>query len=129
MKTILFSQGFKWFLLNATLLLLAAGCATQEQSYNSDYSQHFASAPTYVIEDQGDSRFKITLHQGSPLKGPERIIQMKSAADTIAGAEANRRGWKGWNLNYIQERDKGWMHILVAEVTRQTPPEYQGNKP
>ena len=32
--------------------------------------------------------------------------------------EAKRRGWQNWNLDYIQERDKGWMHIVIADVTR-----------
>ena len=39
---------------------------------------------------------------------------------TAAGAasEAKRRGWQNWDLGYIQERDQGWMHVVIADVAR-----------
>ena len=60
----------------------------------------------------------VTVQQGSPLPGPQRIIYVKEAATTIADAECKRRGWQEWKLDYIQERDQGWMHVVIAEVTR-----------
>jgi hypothetical protein len=52
------------------------------------------------------------------LKGTDRVIYVKQAASAVAESEAKRRGWKNWDLNYIQERDAGWMHIVIADVTR-----------
>src|ERR1700744_1985382 len=112
MKSNPFSHG--WFLLSAALLILAAGCATQERSYNDDYNHQLQVAPKYVVDNQNDSRFKITVHQGSPGQGTQRAIYMKQAAATIAETEAHKRGWQSWAVDYIQERDNGWMHILVA---------------
>ena len=105
-------------LLNATLAVLAAGCATHERSYNQDFNQNLPTSPKYVIENIDDTHFKVTVHQGSPLDGPQRVIYVKQVASTVAESEAKRRGWSNWDLNYIQERDQGWMHIVIADVTR-----------
>jgi hypothetical protein len=106
-------------LLNVTLAILAAGCATQdERSYNQDFNQNLPTSPKYVIDNIDDSHFKITVHQGSPLPGTQRIIYVKTVASAVAEAEAKRRGWQNWNLDYIQQRDQGWMHIVIADVTR-----------
>lgn len=110
-------------------LILAAGCATSERSYNDDYNQQLPTSPKYVVENQNDSSFKITVHQGSPAPGAQRAISMKAAAETIADTEARKRGWKNWDVDYIQERDQGWMHIIVAEVTRKNAAELKPNSP
>jgi hypothetical protein len=109
----------QFLLLNATLAVLAAGCATHdERSYNQDFNQNLPTAPKYFIENINDTHFKVTVHQGTPSEGPQRIIYVKEVASTVAETEAKRRGWKNWDLNYIQERDQGWMRIVIAEVTR-----------
>src|SRR6202142_4525410 len=106
-------------LSSATLMILAAGCATHtERSYNQDYHQNLTTSPTYYIENVDDTRFKVVVHQGSPSPGPQRIIHVKEVASTVAATEAKRRGWQNWNLDYIQKRDQGWMHIVIADVTR-----------
>jgi hypothetical protein len=106
-------------LLNATLAVLAAGCATHnERSYNQDFNQNLPTSPKYIVEKIDDTHFQVTVHQGSPLDGPQRIIYVKEVASTVAESEAKRRGWQNWDLNYIQERDQGWMHIVIADVTR-----------
>jgi hypothetical protein len=106
-------------LLNMTLAVLAAGCATHdERSYNQDFNQNLPTSPKYFIENIDDSHFKVTVHQGAPLEGSQRVIYVKAVASTVAESEAKRRGWQNWDLNYIQERDQGWMHIVIAEVTR-----------
>ena len=118
-----------WFprllLLNATALILATGCATQPgRSFNDDFGQKFPVAPKYVISDKNDTHFIINVNQGSPLRGPERVHYMKQATSAIAEAEAKRRGWASWDVNYIQQRDQGWMLVLIAEVTRKNPVEF-----
>jgi hypothetical protein len=124
MKTNRFPRPLRLLLLNAAVLFLAAGCATQdERSYNQDFNQSLPTAPKYVIENINDTTFKVTVHQGSPMNGPQRIIHVKEAASTVAESEARRRGWKNWDLNYIQDRDQGWMHIVIAEVTRKNAAE------
>ncbi|MGB7767992.1 MAG: hypothetical protein WBN22_03960 [Verrucomicrobiia bacterium] len=106
-------------LLNVTLAVLAAGCATHnERSYNQDFNQNLPTSPKYTIENIDDTHFQVTVHQGSPAPGTQRIIYVKEVASTVAATEARRRGWQNWDLNYIQERDQGWMHIVIADVTR-----------
>ncbi len=113
---------FRWIfvlLLNATLVALATGCATRdERSYNQDYNQNMPTSPKYSIENVDDTRFKVIVHQGSPMEGSQRIIFVKQVASTVAATEAKRRDWPSWDVNYIQDRDQGWMHIVIAEVTR-----------
>ena len=106
-------------LLNATVLALAPGCATHHQrSYNQDFNQNLPTSPRYSIEDVSDTHFQVVVHQGSSLAGPQRVIYVKEAAAAVVESEAKRRGWQNWNLEYVQERDRGWMHIVIADVTR-----------
>ena len=105
--------------LNAAVVLLAAGCATPaEHSFNQDYGQFLVTDPKYYIEDETGDHFKIVVHQGKPSTGAERVLDIKSAAPDIAKGEAQRLGWQRWQLDYIQEKDQGWMHLAVAVVTR-----------
>jgi len=106
-------------LLNVILVVLAAGCATNnERSYNQDFNQNLPTSPKYFIKNVDDTHFQVTVHQGSPFPGTQRIIYVKEVASTVAATEAKRRGWPDWDLGYIQERDQGWMHIVIADVTR-----------
>jgi hypothetical protein len=119
MKTKRFHWTFRLLLLNVTLAVLATGCATHdEHSYNQDFNQNLPTSPKYFVEDIDDNHFKVTVHQGSPVPGTQRDLSVKQVASTVAESEAKRRGWQNWDLNYIQERDQGWMHIVIAEVTR-----------
>jgi hypothetical protein len=116
-----------WLLsINAAIAVLFSGCATQkEHSFNSDFGQDLPTKPMYYIHDENDRHFIISVHQGTPTTGAERVTgaerstDVKEAASTIAKAESQRLGWEKWQLNYIQERNQGWMHIIVAEVTRE----------
>jgi hypothetical protein len=111
-----------WLLsLSATIMILAAGCASSStRSFNSDFNQNFPPRPNYTVVNVDETEFKIKVLQGTPM--PEQhavcVNYMKTATSAIAKAEARRRGWVEWQLNYIQERDQGWMHVLVAEVIR-----------
>jgi len=119
MKTNRIHWTLRLLLLNATLVVLAAGCATHnERSYNQDFNQNLPTSPNYAIENVDDTHFHVIVHQGSPLPGTERIIFVKEVASIVAATEAKRRGWQNWDLGYIQERDQGWMHIVMADVTR-----------
>lgn len=109
------------------VLALAAGCATRTQhSFNQDYNQHLASKPNYGVENINDTSFKIVVEQGSPASGPQRIVEMKQAAAAVAETEAKRRGWQSWDLNFIQDRDQGWMHIYIGVVTKKNPVQMNG---
>jgi hypothetical protein len=117
-------------LANAGLLLLSPGCATEDvHSYNADYGQHLDCAPNYSVENGNDTSFKIHMLQGSPSTGPARVIYMKQATREVAATEAKRRGWQNWDVNYVEDRDQGWMHVLVAEVTRKNPVEPVSSPP
>jgi hypothetical protein len=106
-------------LLNATLALLATGCATSnEGSYNQDFHQNLPTSPNYAIENVNDTDFHVIVHQGTALKGSDRIIYVKQVASAVAASEAKHRGWENYDLNYVQEYDQGWMHVVVADVTR-----------
>jgi len=106
--------------INAAALVLFSGCATQqEHSFNSDFGAALPVQPMYYIYDENDQHFRINVHQGTPSNGAERVLNVKEAASTIAKAESQRLGWEKWQLNYIQERNQGWMHVVVAEVTRE----------
>ena len=119
MKTNQLRRTLQLLLLNATLVVLAAGCATHnERSYNQDFNQNLPTSPKYTIENVDDTHFQVVVHQGSPLPGTQRVIYVKEVASAVAGTEAKRRGWQNWDLGYIQERDQGWMHIVIADVTR-----------
>ena len=73
----------------------------------------------YYIYDEDGRLFRINVHQGTPSTGAEHVLDVKVAASAIAKAECRKRGWEKWQLNYIQERNQGWMRIVVAEVTRE----------
>lgn len=109
-----------WLLsLSVAVMISIAGCASSStRSFNADFNQNFPPKPNYTIDNVDNTEFKIRVMQGTPM--PEQhavcVNYMKSAASAIAKAEARRRGWVEWQLNYIQERDQGWMHVLVAEV-------------
>ena len=119
MKLNQFHKPLRLLLVNAALVVLATGCAThQTHSYNQDYNQNLPTAPKYFIENINDDQFKVTVHQGSPLPGTQRDTAEKQVAAAVAETEAKRRDWKNWDINYIQERDQGWMHIVIADVTR-----------
>ncbi len=119
MKTKWLSRMFLVFLISAAVVCFVAGCASmQMKSFNQDFGEKFPASPQYAIENIDDNHFRIHLNQGEPLSGPDRVIYMKKAAIIIADAEGKRRGWERWDLNYIQERDQGWMHVLIATVDR-----------
>ena len=119
MKTNPLRWTLRLLLVNVSLAVLAVGCATHdERSYNQDFNQNLPTSPKYTIENVDDTHFQVTVHQGSPLTGTQRIIYVKEVASTVAAIEAKRRGWQNWDLDYIQERDQGWMHIVIADVTR-----------
>ena len=106
--------------LAAVLVLAGAGCASPDQhSFNQDFNDHLPVNPTYYIHDEDANRFLITVNQGSPSTEPERVIDLKQAATTVAKSECQRLGWDKWEIDYIQERDQGWMHIVIAKVTRE----------
>jgi len=109
-------------LFGTALMIWSAGCATEEeQSFNANFNQSMPAAPKYVVEDRGEDHFKIRMHQGSPMSGPDRVTYLKQAMTMVAQDESHRRGWSNWQVDYIQERDKGWMHVLVA-VVKELPP-------
>lgn len=130
MKTKQVRRALRLLFLNAALVVLSAGCATNnERSFNQDFNQNLATSPDYSVENIDDTHFRVTVHQGSPLPGAQRIIDVKEVASTVAETEAKRRGWKNWKLDYIQERDKGWMHIVIADVTRRNAAEMTPAQP
>jgi len=109
-----------WLPINVAAMVLFSGCTTPEQhSFNADYKESLPTKPNYYITDQGAGCFNITVSQGVPSSGAERVINVKQAASSVARAECQRRGWEKWDLNYIQDRDAGWMHVVVAQVIRQ----------
>ena len=115
-------------LLNTILVVIATGCATHEENdFNKDYNQNVPTSPKYYFENIDDNHFKVIVHQGSPMHGSERVIFVQQVAATVAGTEAQRRGWQAWDLNYIQDRDQGWMRIVIGEVTRKNPVELTTN--
>jgi hypothetical protein len=128
MRKRLFYRAAGWLSINVAWMIFTGGCATEdEQSFNQNFNQNLPTSPKYIIKDVSEDRFKLELHQGSPDTGPERVTYLKQAATIVARDEARRRGWGDWQLDYIDERDQGWMHILVAEVkekpaVQMTPP-------
>jgi hypothetical protein len=107
-----------WLLsINVALAVLAGGCATPTgHSFNKDFGENLPTQPNYYIQDEDDHHFTITVNQGVPSTGAARLIDVKEAASTIAKAESQRLGWEKWQLNYIQEKDQGWMHVVIADV-------------
>jgi arginine/lysine/ornithine decarboxylase len=128
MKPIHLPRLFYTVTFTAALAIFSSGCATPEMhSFNDDFNQHFTTAPKYHIKDMDDTRFKVIVEQGKSSRGAERVIESKRACSTVAETEARRRNWPSWDVNYIFERDQGWMHIVKAEVTRKDAVEFQGN--
>ncbi|MDR3457043.1 MAG: hypothetical protein P4N60_06325 [Verrucomicrobiae bacterium] len=110
---------FALLALSAALAFLAGGCATpDEHSYNQDFGENLPAQPMYSIQNEDDKHFILKVHQGVPVTGSGRIFNVKEAASAVAKAECQRLGWKKWELNYIQEKDQGWMHVVVAKVDR-----------
>jgi hypothetical protein len=107
-------------LFSVIFTVLAVGCVTATKSFNRDYNENIPPQPNYAIDNVDDRHFKIRLSQGTPM--PEQravcVMYMKKAIWTIANNEGKRRGWQQWEVNYIQERDQGWQHILVCVVIR-----------
>ncbi len=115
------SHAKSWWLAisAAAIAVLFTGCATPaEHSFNDDFGENLPTQPKYYIQSEDAGRFTIKVHQGTPSAGAERLLDVKQAATAIAQAEARRRGWERWQLNYIQEQNQGWMHIVIAEVMR-----------
>jgi hypothetical protein len=106
--------------MGAGILVLFSGCSTPDQySYNEEYHENLLTRPQYYIKDEGDRHFTIVVHQGSPSTEANRVTDLKQAATQVANTETARLGWDKWHLDYIQERDQGWMHIVIAKVTRE----------
>ena len=110
-----------WLLaINAAGAVLFNGCATPpEHSFNSDFGETLPVKPMYYIQDKNATHYTITVHQGTPSTGAERVQNVKEAASAIAKAECQRRGWEKWDLNYIRQGNQGWMYVVVADVTRE----------
>lgn len=110
-----------WLLaINAGFAILFSGCSTPEHSFNHDFNENFPVHPNYYIHDEDTNRFFITVSQGTPSEGAERVINVKEAATIVAKAECKRLGWgEKWDMNYIDERNQGWMHVVIVEVKRQ----------
>ena len=127
MKTNLFARLFCFLLCTAAFVIFGSGCATHEEhSFNTDFNQTLPTAPKYYCEDRNENSFTITAHQGRSSSGQERIFDVKRAVATVAESEANRRGWKNWRVDYIIERNDGWMHFVKAEVVREKVLELKG---
>ena len=130
MKTNPLRWTFGFLLFNSALLFWGTGCATHEEhAFNADYNQNLPTSPKYYIEDLGQTHFTVTVRQGESMATQQRVIFVKRAASTVAETEAKRRGWENWQLEYILERDQGWMHIVKADVIRKNAVEFQGNVP
>ena len=105
--------------VNAAVAVFFSGCATPDQhDYNADYNEHLLTQPVYFIEDKTSSSYTITVKEGTPSSGPERVTDVKTAASAVAQAECKKLGWEKWDLNYIEDHNRGWMHVVVAKVTR-----------
>ncbi len=107
-------------LINAAIAVFFSGCSTPDQhSFNADYNENLLTKPVYFIEDREATSFTVTVKEGTRSDGPERITDVKAAASTVAKAECQKLGWEKWDLNYIEDHNRGWMHVVVAKVTRQ----------
>jgi hypothetical protein len=106
--------------MGAGAMVFFTGCSTpSEYSYNEEYHENLLTRPKYYIKDEGDRHFTIVVHQGSPSNEANRVTDLKQTATQVANSETVRLGWEKWHLDYIQERDQGWMHIVIAQVTRE----------
>jgi hypothetical protein len=57
------------------------------------------------------------VHQGVVSTRPERVLDDKTAASAVAKRECQRLGWDKWRMDYIQEKDQGWMHVVIVNLT------------
>jgi hypothetical protein len=120
MKRTIQYRWIPWLMSVSAAVVLLNGCAApQEHSFNSDFKESLPTQPMYNISDEDAQHFRINVHQGTPSTGAEHTIDVREAASTIAKAESQKRGWEKWQLNYIQQRNQGWMRIVVVEVTRE----------
>jgi hypothetical protein len=102
------------------LATLLSGCATPtDYSYNEQFRENLPTRPRYYVKDEDSKHFTIVVHQGSPSTQASRVSDLKECATQVANAETKRLGWEKWHLDYIQERDQGWMHIVIGKVTRE----------
>ena len=120
--------------LNVVLVILAAGCNTYGErglkSFNKDFGQKLPTSPEYAIEHLGETHFAITVHQGSPLlsSGARRLFYLRVAATTIAESECKQLGWHKWRIDFVQEGNQGWVH-LMGDVTRQDSADFPPPQP
>jgi hypothetical protein len=127
-KSIAASAVLSLISMSAGVVVLLSGCSTPEMhSFNNDYGDNLVTRPNYYIKDENvdAGHFTIVVEQGAPSTGYERVVDVKKAATTIANSETARLGWTKWHMDYIQEKDQGWMHVVVAKVTREPPPTTQ----
>jgi hypothetical protein len=104
--------------INAAMAVFFTGCATPGQhDYNADYNEHLLTQPVYFIDDQTTTSFTITVKEGTPSNGPERVTDVKTAASAVAQGECQKLGWEKWDLKYIEDHNRGWMQVVVAKVT------------
>jgi hypothetical protein len=126
MKTEVLLRRASGWLLTINLTMVAAamvigGCASpKETSFNPEFGEDLATQPKYYIHDENDQHFLITVHQGVVSTRPERLLDVKTAATAVAKKECQRLGWDKWRMDYIQEKDQGWMHVVIVNVTRDT---------
>jgi len=125
-----FRSAFCLLAVHIGLAALFTGCATpEEHSYNKEFGENLPAQPMYSIKKETDDHFTLYVHQGVPLSGAGRTLNVKEATSAIAKAECERLGWKKWDLNYVREQDQGWMHVVVARVDRKPyiEPSYPGS--
>ena len=88
------------------------------------------TTPKYFIEDGGSDPFlRHRASSGRPSTGQERILDVKQTASAVAETEAKRRGWAAWQVDYIFEKNQGWMHVVKVVVVPKNAVEYKGDKP
>lgn len=116
------SRATLWLLaVNAGAAILLSGCATHdEHSYNKDFNQDLKTRPKYFIGDEDADHFRIYVHQGVASTTPDRVLDTKTCATAVAQSECARLGWQKWHMDYIQEKDQGWMHVVIANVKRES---------
>ena len=130
MKTIHSLQLLVCWLFAAALAVFGSGCATHEaHSFNDDFNQTLPTAPKYYIENVNDNHFTITVWQGKQMASEERIIHVKRAASAVAAAEAKKRGWENWQLEYVRQGSQGWMFTAKADVVRKNAVEMKMDAP
>src|SRR5215469_111233 len=123
-KSITASAVLSLMSISAGVVILLSGCSSPElHSFNHDYGDNLVTRPNYYIKDEDvdAGHFIIVVEQGAPSTGDERVVDAKKAATTIANSETARLGWTKWHMDYIKDANEGWMHVVVAKVTREMP--------